>query len=648
MQTEVLKVKVGRYLIPLELTYKGNRIFVKFPFNRTLIADIKQMEGARWHGYDEPNPRKIWSIANSARNHFRLRYMAGENPYEPYDAELIEVEPNRSLYAHQIEMLQHALTRRHCIFAGEMGTGKSLVFIEMLDHIDFDIQDHEIWYVGPKSGVVAVRREFVKWASVFRPEFMTYRGLVTKVKNWEPGMSAPRVLCLDESSCIKTPSSQRSQAARHVANAMREEHGRNSFIIEMSGTPAPKEPPDWWHQCEVACPGFLKEGSHGHLKMRMALVEQRESISGGSYPHLITWLDNEWKCAKCGQNVVSPTHDMKQMEDYDHEFQKSVNEVSLLYERMKGLVIVKKKKDCLDLPEKQYRIINIKPNIETLRAARLIRKTSPRAIQTLTLLRELSDGFQYREEVIGKETCPQCKGTGTYKGKLPREDVDPMDPLDVKAEDFVEGDIDCNLCDENCEVDVKRRVALETGSVKDDVLIELLEEHEECGRFVIWGGFTATIDRAIQICHQQGWATLRIDKKGYIAESATGERLSSDDFLDAMDATNPRRNELMGTYPKIAVVGHPKAGGHALTFNISPTALFYSNVFDGEARMQAEDRIHRIGMDDNRGCTIIDLIHLPTDQLVLNNLQKKKDLQNLTLGEIDDSLSAYDKLLNET
>jgi len=50
--------------------------------------------------------------------------------------------------------------------------------------------------------------------------------------------------------------------------------------------------------------------------------------------------------------------------------------------------------------------------------------------------------------------------------------------------------------------------------------------------------------------------------------------------------------------------------------------------------MQAEDRFHRAGMDTNRGATIIDLIHLSTDKLVLDNLKKKKKLQSLTMGDL--------------
>jgi len=43
-------------------------------------------------------------------------------------------------------------------------------------------------------------------------------------------------------------------------------------------------------------------------------------------------------------------------------------------------------------------------------------------------------------------------------------------------------------------------------------------------------------------------------------------------------------------------------------------------------------------MDKNRACTIYDLIHLPTDMLVLENLRKKRTLQNMTMGELSEAM----------
>ena len=51
--------------------------------------------------------------------------------------------------------------------------------------------------------------------------------------------------------------------------------------------------------------------------------------------------------------------------------------MAYLYERLKGLVIIKHKKDCLNLPEKRYRKIVCKPSPSTLRVAEAIADVGP-------------------------------------------------------------------------------------------------------------------------------------------------------------------------------------------------------------------------------------------------------------------------------
>jgi hypothetical protein len=48
-------------------------------------------------------------------------------------------------------------------------------------------------------------------------------------------------------------------------------------------------------------------------------------------------------------------------------------------------------------------------------------------------------------------------------------------------------------------------------------------------------------------------------------------------------------------------------------------------------------------MCKTRGAKIIDLVCLPSDQLVIDNLKKKKKLQNMTMGELEDSWSRCEK-----
>ena len=627
MQTIECKLRAGGYKFPARILIADESIRIHFGFSRPLIAEVKQFDGARW------NPdQRCWTIKNSERNWFQLSYLMGNNPFALYDAPLVNFSTERPLRDHQILMVRHGLTRRHAIFAAEMGTGKSLAAIEIAE----TIQEGDIWYVGPVAGVRAFGREMIKWKCRSSIKMMTYDRLVSVVKNWPKGQPAPKCVIFDECSKLKTPTAQRSAAGLHLATSVRLDHPDEGMVILMSGTPAPKAPTDWWHQCEVACPGFLKEGNIHKFTRTLAIVEQRESLSGGVYPHHVAWRDDPNRCDLCGK--FKEEHDVY----CDHVFTPSVNEVARLHKRMKGLVLTLFKKDCLDLPEKQYRVIQIKPTPEILRLAKSIQQSCPRAVTALSLLRELSDGFQYKTiKTSDYVTCPVCNGTGMEQVPV-RADADPnLGHLTPEGVDFV--DAPCSRCEGTGEVLREERIADQVGTPKDNLLIELLDEHEDIGRIIVWGGFTGTLDRITKICHKHGWATLRVDGRGYKGLSATEEVLDANELLDAMDASSPRRAELAGAYPKIAFVGHPKAGGMALTLTASPTEVFYSNSFDGEARIQAEDRFHRIGMDENRGATIIDLIMLPSDLLVLNNLKNKKRLQSMTQGEMQDAWASAEQ-----
>ena len=89
---------------------------------------------------------------------------------------------------------------------------------------------------------------------------------------------------------------------------------------------------------------------------------------------------------------------------------------------------------------------------------------------------------------------------------------------------------------------------------------------------------------------------------------------------------------------RVVIIAHPKSGGLGLTLTESRMAVFYSNDFDPESRSQAEDRIHRLGTDENLGATIVDLIHLPTDARVRDILRQNRKLELMTLGDVTSTL----------
>jgi len=626
--------KGGKIKVPAQIQVENGRIeFVKSPF--ALKDEIKAMKGARWHGYDE-KPRKIWSVKDCFRNHFQLRCMMGENPYEWFDQPIRTWDYARPLRDHQFDLANAGLTYHYQIWAAEMGVGKTLAAIEVMENSN----KLNWWWVGPKKSLDAsIKREFDKWN--LNPEInvdlMSYEMMTKRMKTWQDGLPAPDGVIFDESSRLKSDHAQRSEMAQALADAIREEHGYGGYVILMSGTPSPKTPLDWWSQAEIAWPGFLREGSRSAFEQRLAFMVMQD-FATGSFLKRIGWKDDENKCAKCGEYPDDPVHDrelsMTLGVDY-HQFVPSKNEVAYLNERLKGLVVIKHKKDCLDLPEKQYRIIDCEPNQTTMRVAKAVFETAPNVITGLTLLRELSDGFQYREKVDGTKPCPVCED-GTIEVWVDPEDEEKVfQMIDMLDEEYVETltkkTITCTTCNGKQEIPRRVRFTREVATPKTAALKDLLEENEEQGRIVIFAGFTGSLDHIIDVCHGAGWHTVRCDGSGWRVEDNEGTKVSNK--IAPLDYWADVENQ-----PRVAFVAHPQSGGLSMTLTEARMAVFWSNDFNPESRSQAEDRIHRIGMDENVGATIVDLIHLPTDLNIREVLKDNRRLELLTMGEIQNSL----------
>ncbi len=630
---------------PATLEYKDGRIwFLKSPF--ALKDEIKAMAGSRWHGRDDDDDgRKIWSIVDCARNRFQLAFLMGEDVYEWFDREIIrhEYECHRDgkltpMMEHQCDLSDGGLTYHYQIWAAEMGTGKTLAAQKVIEKSGVNYW----WWVGPKTSLPNIRREFALWGFDFsgpiRIEFITYEELVRRMDEWKPENELPQGVIFDESSRLKGETSQRSKAGQRLADFIREKFGFDGYVIEMSGTPSPKSPLDWWRQCEIAWPGFLKEGSYKALEQRCAFVVMHQ-YDAGIFPKRIGWKDDENKCNHCGEIYAKGPHDLEEILDPTeyHPFEPSINEVAYMYERLKGLVIIKHKKDCLSLPEKRYRKIICKPNPSVLRIAQTITDTAINTITGLTLLRELSDGFQYRDVEDGKVPCPHCKNScGEVEQWIdPANEDATYSIIDMLEPEFVatleKRMVACPRCGGDKVVPKIVRIAREIPCPKETALKMLLGECEENGRIVVFAGFTGSVDRSANICRKEGWQVFRCDGRGFEVTDHEGH-LITQKGEEALDYWADRENQ------RVAFVSHPESGGMSLTLVESRMAVYWSNSFKPEYRSQSEDRIHRKGMDENLGCEIVDLIHLPTDERVLEVIRANRKLELMTMGEFSDSL----------
>ncbi|MCA9073247.1 MAG: hypothetical protein KDA84_30195, partial [Planctomycetaceae bacterium] len=363
-----------------------------------------------------------------------------------------------------------------------------------------------------------------------------------------------------------------------------------------------------------------------------------ELDSGHKFKKRLYWKDDSRRCAVCGEFEDEGYHRFDPDDPYQdfHKYEKSVNEVAYLYERLKGLAVVKLKKDVLNLPEKRYRTVNLDATESLKRAARTMLDSAPNVITGITWLRELSDGFIYRDRKSDeKRPCKHCQSTGKVEEWRDRTDhsrtfktKDLLDPETLECLEKYE--TKCSHCNGEGEAFIDIREAREIPCPKEDQLKIDLQACEETGRILVFAGFTGSLDRIARVCKSEGWAVWMCDGRGHRVFDNMGNRINKADAIQYWK--DLERNE------KVAFVAHPESGGMSLTLTESRMTVFWSNTNKPEYRTQAEDRTHRKGMDENLGCEIVDYVHLNSDQRVIDLLKENRRLELLTLGEFTSGL----------
>ena len=374
----VLRSKGKRYTC--KITQDANKLYFKTPF--ALKGEVKAMKGARW------NPEeRLWTAKRCPRNLFQLRQMmvepVDENPYAHFEQEVRPLENiSRPLAGQQIDMLERTLTYHYQIIAAEMGLGKSLFAIELVE------RNPGKWIiVGPTSALESIKEDRVKWGSLDNAELMTYERF--RIEKDRILKDVPLGIIFDECTALKTPGTHTAKAAQAVCDEIRRVHGLNGFVVAMSGTTTAKRPSDIWSQAEVVWPGFLREGSLKAFESRYAIVTMAEDLDGVRYPVLEGWREHE---------------------------------VKKLPARLDGLMTTYFKSDWLDLPERFFEVRELKPTARIKRIGAAIVDAAENTISALTALRALSSGFQYKKDATdGKDGSRAMVETHCPKDDAMRE-----------------------------------------------------------------------------------------------------------------------------------------------------------------------------------------------------------------------------------
>lgn len=594
----------------VEIVNKHGKLYLRFPYNEKLIEEIRAMDNAWW------NPtEKIWSVANNKRNSIALQYLSGVKPFETYTLPLIPIPSSfdqSSFYSHQKLQTQYILTKKRVMIAAEMGVGKTLPLIRIMNFLK-----GEWWVVSSRSALISWKSELKKWKSEVQPTLITYESL-HKLANLPP----PLGLIYDESAKIKNSIAKRSKIALMFSQSINEfidcplcsneystdvegvldsnekipcqlcnsTMGIKRFLILMSGAPAPNNPTDWWHQIETIQPAFLRESSTGKLTKRLANLEKVEIACSS--------------CLGVGCRICTNS-------GVDKTFFKVVSwkkdELEKFYSRLKPIALILKKKDCLDLPDKVYKVFKISPSDEIRQLAQHLIITQAPGIQLLSKLRQLSDGFQYN-----------------IPGAI---------------------QLSATHAQENPKLDLLK-----------DQLQELLDNGKQ--RVIIYAAYRESIDLLTKFCLLKKWNVIQVDGRGWqsFKTNSTPDFLSSQDIFQSSSFSYP-----------LAFIANPQSGGQGLTLlrfdNCSnsihqypvqdqspcekcdgtgqltletPPIIYFSNDFNADSRIQSEDRTHRIG---SKGSVIIDFFHLPTDKLILTTLKEKRSIQSITMGELKECLN---------
>lgn len=145
------------------------------------------------------------------------------------------------------------------------------------------------------------------------------------------------------------------------------------------------------------------------------------------------------------------------------------------------------------------------------------------------------------------------------------------------------------------------------------VLMETIEDTQ--GKVIIWAPHTDKINQIIE-CLRRAYD----DKDVVRYDGGTAKK----DRMDMVDRFQDGAARFF--------VGNPASGGTGLTLSAAETAIYYSNSFNLEHRIQSEDRNHRIGTTSK--VTYYDIEAVDTiDHIIIQSNQAKQKLADIITGD---------------
>lgn len=381
------------------------------------------------------------------------------------------------------------------------------------------------------------------------------------------------VMIADESSFLKSRGAKQSRSAYKIATCC-------TYRWLLTGTPVCNSPLDLWMQGKV-----MAAGAKGPLSS-FSNFQHFECTYGDLIPvmkasgHPVTVIGRDKRGRISRQVVRKWVGNEERLKDLTKRFAPYVSRVE--------------KKDCLDLPAKSYTVREVALTDDTWKIYVELKHEC---------MLSLPDSEAKPEPNAAVRIMRLCQITSGHVG-------------------LSGGDI----CEENGERLLAESSLKDISNEKLTYLAtELLSGELSNERAVIvWTRWRRERERLAELLLKQGCAIYQV----YGGQSATNRALNIECFQTGADCESEVHRVLLA---------QPHSGGFGLNLTAASTAIFSSNDFSYSTRVQAEDRIHRIGQ--HHPCLYVDVVAVgpkgqrTIDAHILETLRAKKSVADLTCAE---------------
>jgi len=417
-------------------------------------------------------------------------------------------------YEHQRQALIKGADKLNFAYFLEMGTGKTKVAI---DNIAYLYQKKEInvaIVIAPNS----VYKNWIKEIEIHSPvenytmfiwkddkkinyqidklnyvlmniEALSHDKGYEFLKKLVTDIGNKAIAIVDESTTIKSNTAQRAKNICKLSSLIK-------YKRILTGSPVTKSPLDLYQQCAFLSKELLGYSSFVAFRSRYAVMKQ---INMGA-----------------NRYVMVPVY---------------YTNLDELENKLKQFSYRVRKKDCLDLPPKNYQQRYITLNAIQTKAYADLKRHARAIIED----KEVSFANKLTEILKLHQVCNGYLKTN--EGEIVPFDNDP----------------------------------------KLNELLNIIEESE--GKFIIWATYIHNIEMIIK--------TLK-EKYGDESTVCIYGAVSTENRKKAVEAFQSNDNVRF-------FVGNPTTGGYGLTLTEASYVVYYSNSYNLEVREQSEDRAHRIG-----------------------------------------------------